>query len=50
MQLISVDGIEIPVLPLKRIIESKRAAGRDKDRALLHSLEDALAVLEKGDE
>jgi hypothetical protein len=46
--LITVDEIEMPVLPLKRIIESKRSAGRDKDRALLHSLEDALAVLENG--
>jgi hypothetical protein len=46
VQFISVDEIAIPVLSLRRIVESKRAAGRDKDRSLLHSLEDALALLE----
>jgi hypothetical protein len=32
------------VLPLERIIESKRAANRPKDRAALPALEAALAV------
>jgi len=44
-----VDGVSIPLLPLSRILESKRAAGRPKDRALLHALEDALALVEAGE-
>lgn len=42
----TVDGVRIPVLP-RRIVESKRAAARPKDKALLHALEDALALLEE---
>jgi len=42
-----VDGIPIPVLPLRRIVESKRVADRPKDRALMHALEDALALLDE---
>jgi hypothetical protein len=45
----TIDGIPIPLLPLRRIVESKRAAGRAKDRALLHALEDALALLDEGE-
>jgi hypothetical protein len=41
-----VDGIALPVLPLERIAASKRAADRDKDRAALPSLLDALAVID----
>lgn len=37
--------VEVPVLPLDRIIKSKKAAGRPKDRAILPVLEDALRVL-----
>jgi hypothetical protein len=37
--------IEVPVLPLERIIASKRASGRPKDKAVLPALEDALRVL-----
>ncbi len=39
-----VDGLRLPVLPLARIVDSKRAANREKDRAVLPSLEDALVV------
>ncbi len=45
-----VDDILIPVLPLRRIVESKRAANRPKDQILMHALEDALALLESGEE
>lgn len=45
-----VDGILLPVLPLHRIIASKQAAGRAKDRAALESLQDALTILEHGTE
>lgn len=42
---IEVDGLALPVLPLERIIHSKRAAGRAKDRAVLPALEAALAAV-----
>ena len=45
----TIDGVRIPVLSLRRILESKRAAGRPKDEAILHSLEDALALLDEGE-
>ncbi|MES1175352.1 MAG: hypothetical protein ABUL62_13610 [Myxococcales bacterium] len=41
---IEVDEILLPVLPLERIILSKRAAGRVKDLAVLPALEAALAA------
>jgi hypothetical protein len=47
---INVGNIEVPVLPLERIIESKRAANRPKDRALLPILEDALHLLQSRSE
>jgi hypothetical protein len=40
---IEVDGLPLPVLPLERIIHSKRVAGRKKDIAVLPALEAALA-------
>jgi hypothetical protein len=40
-----VNGIPLRVLNLERIIESKRAANRDKDRAVLPALEAALVAL-----
>jgi hypothetical protein len=43
-QRIEVDGLQLPVLPLERIIESKRVAGRRKDLAVLPALEAALAA------
>ena len=39
----------MPVLPLERIIASKRATDRPKDRAILPVLEDALRVLREND-
>jgi hypothetical protein len=41
---IDIDGVMVRVLPLERVIASKRAANRDKDRAVLPALEAALAV------
>ena len=46
---IEVDGLPLPVLPLERIIHSKRAAGRQKDLAVLPALEAALAALRDED-
>lgn len=40
-----VDGLEIPVLPLERILASKRAANRPKDQGIIVVLEDTLIVL-----
>lgn len=40
-----VNGIPLRILNLDRIIESKRAANRDKDRAVLPALEAALVAL-----
>jgi hypothetical protein len=45
---IEVDEIVLPVLPLERIICSKRAAGRIKDLAALPALEAALAAAQSG--
>ena len=42
---ISLGDVEVAVLPLERIIASKRATDRPKDRAILPALEDALRVL-----
>jgi len=42
---IRLGDVEIPVLPLDRIIASKRATGRPKDRAILPALEDTLRTL-----
>jgi len=38
------EGVDVPVLPLSRIIASKRATGRPKDLAILPALEDALRI------
>ena len=49
---VEIDGIQVKVLPLERIIASKRAANRPKDRAAIPALEAALVVaqeLEKDD-
>jgi hypothetical protein len=40
-------GLTVKVLPLERIIVSKRAAGRLKDKAALPMLRDALKTLKK---
>jgi hypothetical protein len=39
-----IDGVPVRILSLRRIVESKRATGRPKDRAQLPALEEALAV------
>ena len=41
---IPIDGIPVRVLPLQRIIESKRALGRARDLAQIPALEEALAA------
>jgi predicted nucleotidyltransferase len=46
-KLVEIDGIHVRLLPLDRIIESKRAADRPKDRAALPALEAALAVAQE---
>jgi predicted nucleotidyltransferase len=38
---VALDGVRIKVLPLERIIVSKKATNRPKDRAILPVLEDA---------
>ncbi len=43
-----VNGIPLRVLNLERIVASKRAANRDKDRAVLPALEAALVALRAG--
>jgi predicted nucleotidyltransferase len=40
----TVDGVPLRVLPLERIIASKRATGRPRDHAQLPALEEALAA------
>jgi len=43
---VHLGDVEVPVLPLARIIASKKALDRPKDRAILPALEDALRVLQ----
>ena len=47
---ITLGEVEVAVLPLDRIIVSKRATDRPKDRAILPVLEDALQILKDGEE
>ena len=42
---IEIDKVTLKMLPLERIIVSKRAAGRPRDLAHIPALEEALAVL-----
>ena len=45
-----VGGIEVPVARLSHIVQSKAAAGREKDRLFLATHADALRqLLQKGD-
>jgi hypothetical protein len=37
------------LLPLRRILESKRVAGRPKDLAAAHAIEEALLLLEEAE-
>ena len=41
---VEIDGLSLRVLPLARILASKRAANRPKDRAQIPALEAAIAV------
>ena len=41
---LSVGDFSIKILPLERVIASKRAAGRPKDKAVLESLRAALVA------
>jgi hypothetical protein len=43
---IDVEGVVLPVMPLARILASKRASGRPKDLAQIPALEEALAAAE----
>jgi hypothetical protein len=47
-RVVLVDGLELHVLPLARILTSKRAANRPKDHAQIPALEAALAVERDG--
>jgi hypothetical protein len=40
-----IDGVDVKVLPLSRILASKQAANRSKDRAVIPALEEALAAI-----
>ena len=42
---VELAGTPVPVLPLSRIIASKRALGREKDKRVLPLLEEALVIL-----
>lgn len=41
----TIDGVPVRVLPLERIIVSKRATGSPRDQAQLPALEETLAAL-----
>lgn len=41
-----VSGVSLPIMPLARVVASKKASGRAKDLAQLPALEEALAVAE----
>jgi hypothetical protein len=43
-QSMRVEGVTLRLLPLERILASKRAADRPKDRAVIPALEEALAA------
>ena len=42
---IKLEGLELRILPLDRIIQSKKTLGRDKDRAVLPVLKDTLKTI-----
>jgi hypothetical protein len=45
-QPLTVEGVSVSVLPLARILVSKRAANRPKDQAVIPALEEALAAIQ----
>jgi len=44
--MVDMGSVEVPVLPLDRIVVSKEATGREKDRLAVPVLRDVLATLE----
>jgi hypothetical protein len=42
----SIEGVRLPLLPLRRILASKRVAGRPKDLLAAEAIEDALLVIQ----
>ena len=49
-RIMRVDDLDLPVLPLRRVLHSKRAAARPKDLAVLPALEAALAAQQDSEE
>lgn len=47
---LEIEGVPLRVLPLHRILVSKRAAGRPKDLAQIPAIEEAIATLEHDDD
>jgi hypothetical protein len=45
----AVSGVRLPLMPLSRVLASKRASGRPKDKAQIPALEEALAVISDRD-
>lgn len=45
-----IDDVRLPLLPLRRILHSKKTAGRPKDLLAAHAIEDALSLLDAGDD
>ena len=45
----TIDGVEIKILPLERIILSKETLNREKDKAVLPALRAALAIRNKSE-
>lgn len=43
---LELEGVVLPIMPLARVLASKRASGRPKDLAQIPALEEAIAVLE----
>jgi hypothetical protein len=42
----TIDGVRLPLLPLRRILESKKSAGRPKDLLAISAIEDALVLID----